>query len=74
MLFFTPSLGYNAPINFSTGLVAFINTTSWRAISITTIAMLIIILLVDGTAHSRIEAYHKDLKLIDRLTSDRSLN
>ena len=55
-------------------VLLFINTPSWRAISITTIAMLIVILLVDGTAHSRIEAYHKDLKLIDRLTSDRSLN
>ena len=35
-------------------LILFINTPTWRAISITTIAMLIVILLVDGTAHSRI--------------------
>ncbi|WPR70487.1 hypothetical protein SLW70_11100 [Flavobacterium sp. NG2] len=46
-------------------LIIFINTPTWRAISITTIAMLIVILLIDGTAHSRIEAYHKELKLVD---------
>ncbi|GAL76011.1 hypothetical protein JCM19275_2143 [Nonlabens ulvanivorans] len=32
-----------------------------RSISITTIAMLIVILLIDGTAHSRIENYHQQL-------------
>jgi drug/metabolite transporter (DMT)-like permease len=46
-------------------LILFVNTPTWRAISITTIAMLTIILLVDGTAHSRIEVYHKKLKLMD---------
>ncbi|WP_452226057.1 hypothetical protein [Lacinutrix cladophorae] len=46
-------------------LIIFINTPTWRAISITTIAMMIVILLVDGTAHSRIENYYKELKLID---------
>ncbi|WP_405384392.1 hypothetical protein [Maribacter sp. LLG6340-A2] len=46
-------------------LILFIHTPTWRAIGITTIAMLIIILLVDGTAHARIEAYHKELKLVD---------
>ncbi|MDV7187092.1 hypothetical protein R3X25_07345 [Lutibacter sp. TH_r2] len=45
-------------------LIILINTPTWRAISITTIAMLIVILLIDGTAHSRIEAYHKELKLV----------
>lgn len=45
-------------------LIIFINTPTWRAISITTIAMLIVILLVDGTAHARIEAYHKELKMV----------
>ncbi len=45
-------------------LILFINTPTWRAISITTIAMLIVILLVDGTAHARIEAYHKELKMV----------
>ena len=46
-------------------LILFINTPTWRAISITTIAMLIVILLIDGTAHARIEAYHHELKLVD---------
>ncbi|MEG3659367.1 hypothetical protein V5097_18285 [Arenibacter palladensis] len=46
-------------------IILFISTPTWRAIGITTIAMLIVILLVDGTAHSRIEAYHKELKLVD---------
>jgi drug/metabolite transporter (DMT)-like permease len=46
-------------------IVLFIHTPTWRAISITTIAMLIIILFVDGTAHARIEAYHKELKLVE---------
>lgn len=46
-------------------LILFIHTPTWRAIGITIIAMLIIILLVDGTAHARIEAYHKELKLVD---------
>lgn len=42
-------------------LILFVNTPIWRAIGITTIAMLIVILLVDGTAHSRMEAYHEQL-------------
>jgi len=42
-------------------LVLSTNTPTWRAIGITTIAMMIAILLVDGTAHARIEAYHKQL-------------
>lgn len=39
----------------------FVNTPTWRAISITAMAMLIIILLIDGTAHARIEAYKTQL-------------
>ena len=46
-------------------LILFTNSPTWRAISITTIAMLTVILLVDGTAHARIEAYHQELKLLD---------
>lgn len=42
-------------------LILLLNSPTWRAISITTIAMLIVILLVDGTAHARIESYHKEL-------------
>jgi hypothetical protein len=47
-------------------LIIFINTPTWRAISITTIAMLIVILLVDGIAHARIEAYHKKLEIVNK--------
>ncbi|ANW96161.1 hypothetical protein AXE80_07675 [Wenyingzhuangia fucanilytica] len=48
----------------ATLLILLVNTPTWRAISITSIAMLIVILLVDGTAHSRIESYYKELKLV----------
>ena len=51
-------------------LIIFLSTPTWRAISITTIAMLIVILLVDGTAHSRIEAYYKKLKLVEVNTAN----
>ncbi len=46
-------------------LIIFVSTPAWRAISITTIAMLTIILLVDGTAYGRMEAYYKELKSIE---------
>ena len=42
-------------------LIILINTPTWRAISITIIAFMSILLLVDGTAHARIEIYHKQL-------------
>lgn len=42
-------------------LIIFVNTPSWRAISTTTIAMLVVILLVDGMAHARIQTYKKAL-------------
>jgi len=38
----------------------------WRAISITTIAMMIVILLIDGTAHSRIENYKNQLERLSK--------
>lgn len=37
-----------------------------RASMITTIAMLVVILLIDGTAHARIEAYKKQLELANK--------
>ena len=46
-------------------LIIFIDTPTFRAISITTIAMLIVILLIDGTAHSRIDNYKKQLLKIE---------
>jgi len=42
-------------------VIVFIDTPIWRASMITTIAMMIVILWVDGTAHARISDYHKSL-------------
>lgn len=44
-------------------LIIFVNTPTWRAISITIIAMMIILLLVDGSAHARMKDYNKQLQL-----------
>jgi hypothetical protein len=46
-------------------IIIFNNSPSWRAISITTIAMLIVILLIDGTAHARIKVYKEQLVSLD---------
>lgn len=55
-------------IILATLLIIFINSPTWRAISITTIAMMLIILLIDGTAHARIETYKKELELVNKST------
>ncbi len=47
-------------------IVMFVNTPLWRAIGITTIAMLMIILLIDGMAHARIEVYNKQLQSAEK--------
>lgn len=47
-------------------VIIFINIPTWRAIGVTTIAMMIVILLVDGTAHARIEAYYQQLQSIEK--------
>jgi hypothetical protein len=47
-------------------ILFFVNTPTWRAISITTIAMLMIILFIDGTAHARIEAHKEQLTLAEK--------
>lgn len=39
----------------------FVNTPVWRASMITTIAMLVVILVIDGLAHARIDEYNKQL-------------
>ncbi|WP_027065665.1 hypothetical protein [Maribacter sp. Hel_I_7] len=44
-------------------VLLFVSTPIWRASMITTIAMLVAILLVDGTAHARIDNYNKELQL-----------
>lgn len=43
-------------------IVLFIDTPRWRAISITTLAMMSIILLIDGTASGRMKAYNAKLQ------------
>ena len=52
-------------------LIVFIDNPLWRAISITTIAMMVIILYVDSNANSRIETYHEQLELVDKLEGAR---
>lgn len=47
-------------------IIIFVNTPTWRAISITTIAMMIVLLLVDGTAHARMAAYKVQLELVNK--------
>lgn len=51
-------------------LIIYINTPTWRAISITTITMLIIILLIDGTAHARMKVYKEQLVSLDAPIKD----
>ncbi|MEM9548578.1 MAG: hypothetical protein AAGA77_21510 [Bacteroidota bacterium] len=46
--------------------VVFVDQPLWRAISITTIAMMVVILGVDSNANARIETYHKELKIRDK--------
>ena len=47
-------------------LIIFLNSPNWRASMITTIAMMVVILLVDGTAHARIDNYNKQLLLVEQ--------
>lgn len=47
-------------------LIIFIDKPLWRAISITTIAMMVVILLVDINANARIETYHEQLVLVEK--------
>lgn len=44
-------------------MIIFVSTPIWRASMITTIAMLTVILLIDGTAYARIDAYNQELRL-----------
>jgi hypothetical protein len=44
-------------------VILLVSSPIWRASMITTIAMLVVILLVDGTAHARIDGYNKQLQL-----------
>jgi len=42
-------------------VLLFVEKPIWRTSIITTIAMLVVILLIDGTAYARIDHYHKQL-------------
>jgi hypothetical protein len=44
-------------------IIILVDKPIWRASMITTIAMLVVILLIDGTAHDRIHAYGEQLEL-----------
>ena len=41
--------------------ILFLSTPGWRASLITAMAMLIVILLIDGTAYARVDAYNQQL-------------
>ncbi len=47
-------------------LIIFIDKPIWRASMITTIAMMVVILLIDGTAHARIDNYNQQLLLVEK--------
>jgi uncharacterized membrane protein len=47
-------------------VIFFIDTPIWRASMITTIAMLAVILLIDGLAHARIETYNDQLEVAEK--------
>jgi ABC-2 type transport system permease protein len=42
-------------------IIIFVDKPMWRAIGITTIATMVVILFVDGNANARIQAYHQRL-------------
>jgi len=47
-------------------IIIFVKTPIWRASMITAISMLVVILLVDGTAHARMHTYNKQLELVEK--------
>ena len=51
-------------------LIVFVDKPTWRAIGITTIGMMVIIMLVDINANARIEAYGKQLELVEQDVGD----
>lgn len=46
-------------------VIVFVDIPAWRASMITTIAMMVVILLIDGTARARIEAYYEQLQEVE---------
>ena len=51
-------------------IILFIDKPIWRASMITIIAMLVIILLIDGTAHARVDAYNQQLLSVEKDLKD----
>ena len=51
-------------------LIIFIDKPIWRAISITTIALMVVILSIDINANARIEAYNKQLVSVEKDLKD----
>ena len=47
-------------------LLLFMNPPQWRASLISAMAMLVVILLIDGTAQGRIKTYHEQLKQMEK--------
>jgi len=47
-------------------ILVLVQTPIWRASMITTIAMLVVILLIDGAAHARIDGYQKQLLTVEK--------
>jgi drug/metabolite transporter (DMT)-like permease len=45
-------------------LILFIDKANWRAICITTLAMMSVILIIDSNAHARMVVYKKQLELV----------
>ena len=46
-------------------LIVFMDKPIWRAIGITTIAMMVVIISIDTNANARIEVYNKQLELVE---------
>lgn len=47
-------------------LIIFIDQPIWRAIGISTIALMVVLLFIDSNANARIEAYHKQLVFAEK--------
>ncbi len=43
-------------------MLVFINSSTWRAIIMTILGVLMVIILIDSHAHARLKAYHKQLQ------------
>ena len=51
-------------------VLLFFNSPVWRASIITFIGMLVVILLIDGTAHARMDAYYQQLLEVEKLSKE----